>query len=161
MRTLPLSSSAAHTPSGEFATCTGAAAGGATGAGIATTAAGGIGGNGAGVVAASCSGCGAGGIGAAYAAGAVVATGAGAATTGAATTGAGAAGAGATSSPSSFFEPKPLRLNFEVLTPVIFRQSSDEQFFGASMWIFCPSITNEMPLPAWAAVLAINSAAVK
>jgi len=82
----------------------------------------------------------------------------GAATTGA---GAGAAGAGAMSSSSSFFEPKPLRLNFEVLTPVIFSQSSDEQFFGASMWIFCPSITKEMPLPAWAEVAAIKRAAAR
>ena len=77
-------------------------------------------------------------MGAAGATGAVLATGAAAA--GAAITGAGAAGAGAMSSSSSFFEPKPLTLNFEVLTPVIFRQSSDEQFFGASIWIFCPSI---------------------
>jgi hypothetical protein len=33
------------------------------------------------------------------------------------------------------------------------------QFRGASTWIFCPLISNEMPLPACAAVPAIRIAA--
>jgi hypothetical protein len=39
-------------------------------------------------------------------------------------------------------------------------QDSWSQFFGASMWIFFPSISNETELPAWAAVLAISNAAM-
>src|SRR5258708_2710100 len=45
--------------------------------------------------------------------------------------------------------------------PVIWTQSSELQFLGASMWTLRPSIWKEIPLPAWAAVLAINRLAAK
>jgi hypothetical protein len=38
-------------------------------------------------------------------------------------------------------------------------QDSESQFFGASMWILCASISSETELPAWAAVVAVNSTA--
>ena len=78
---------------------------------------------------------------------------------GAAGAGAGAGAFEATSSSSDFL---PLlrffRLTAEPLL-VTEMQDSELQFRGASMWIFCPSIWNEIPLPAWAAVEAISKAA--
>src|SRR4051794_11665320 len=155
MRTLPLFSSVAQMPSGVVGDGAGAAATGAgCGAGAAT---------GAGA-------CGVTSTGAAVAAATVVWTGAAAAVaTGAAGCGAAAwTGAGAdfaggglettSSSSSKFLDLKPLKL----LRPgaEILMQDSDSQWRGASMRIFWPSISKEMPLlPAWAEVVAMNSAA--
>lgn len=95
-------------------------------------------------------------------AGAGGAAGARAAGAGGAAAGAGAGGGAfeATSSSSDFL---PFRLRFFRLTDepllVIEMQDSELQFRGASTWILCPSIWNETPLPAWAAVEAISKAA--
>src|SRR4030095_13890478 len=154
MRTLPLFSSVDHTPIGELAATTGAAATGA-GAGAGATGAGGA----PRLVV----------VGAAGAA----ATGAtGAAATGAATGAvvvAGAvvvvvvfAGGGSDTSSSLSFEPKPLRsiLPSLPLKPgaSIWMQDSELQPRGDSMRTRWPSIWIVTPLPAWAAVVAKSSA---
>src|SRR6185437_15993989 len=72
------------------------------------------------------------------------------------------AGAVATSSSSSS-DFLPLRLMFFRLIAapllVTVRQDSELQLRDASMWIFCPSISKEIPLPARALVDAISKAA--
>src|SRR3954451_1922110 len=155
MRTLPLFSSVAQMPSGVVGAAAGAAATGAS--------------CGAGAAAIGAAACGVTSTGAAVAAATAVWTGAGAAVaTGAADCGAAAStGAGAdfdggglettSSSSSKFLDLKPLKLlrrGAEILM-----QDSDSQWRGASMRIFWPSISKEMPLlPAWAEVVAMNSA---
>src|SRR5262249_58625131 len=68
----------------------------------------------------------------------------------------------ATSSSSSL-DFLPFRLMFFRLTAepllVTERHDSELQLRAASMWIFCPSISKEIPLPACALVDAISSAA--
>jgi hypothetical protein len=94
--------------------------------------------------------------GAAGAGGGLSATRAGA---GACTEGAGG-GLLATSSSSEFlpFKFMCFRLMRDPLLDTE-RQSSELQLRGASMWILCPPISKEMPLPAWALVVNISSAA--
>src|ERR1700748_1373448 len=73
-----------------------------------------------------------------------------------------AADPGASSSPSLLlsFEDRPFRLP-DTPGAVTWTQDSDPQFRGASMCTRCPLTWKEIPLPAWAAVLAISSAAAK
>src|SRR6185312_11976623 len=176
MRTLPLLSSVCHRPSGVVGaaaggTATACGAGGAllaTGAGLAgaregwliagnpvtrSSEAGGAGG----MLFATVGAGGAGGTG-----GALFATGAGAGA-GVVATGAGCGGGGllATSSSSSDFLPFRFRFFRLIVEPLLVteRHDSELQFRGASMRIFCPSISKENPLPACAAVDAIMSAA--
>src|ERR1700730_3068828 len=157
MRTLPLFSSVAQMPSGVVGADAGAAATGAgCGAGATATGAGITGATsfttGAGVDVAIVVGAG----------GALFTTGAG---TGgvAACTGAGAGAGELLVVSSSSFDLKPLnplRLMPDRPWPEILMQDSWSQFFGASMWIFFPSISKETELRAWAAVLAIRNAAM-
>src|ERR1700690_3015922 len=84
----------------------------------------------------------------------VLATGAGdgCAATGAAGTGTvfGARAASATSSSSpEFFKLRFLRLKLDLERPgaVIWMHDNWSQFFGASMWIFFPSISKQIELP--------------
>jgi hypothetical protein len=69
---------------------------------------------------------------------------------------------GASSSPSLLlsFEDRLLRLP-DMPGAVTWMHDSDPQFRGASICTRCPLTWKEIPLPAWAAVLAINSAAAK
>src|SRR5215470_16146921 len=142
MRTLPLFSSVAHTPSGELATATGAAAtgagaGGATGAGAGAAATGAGAGAGAGTAATGATG--------APPTGAVVVVVAG----------------GATSSFLSF-EPRPFRSTLPSLPlkpgALIWTQDSELQPRGDSIWMRWPSIWNVTAPPAWAEVVAKSSA---
>src|SRR5689334_9640757 len=176
MRTLPLFSSVAHTPIGELALCTGAAATGAgAGAGAAATGAGagtaatGAGAGAASVVMALATG---GGGATRLLAGAAGAAATGA--TGAAATGAGAgatvwagavvvfAGGGSDTSSSLSLEPKPLRsiLPSLPLKPgaSIWMQLSELQPRGDSIRTRLPSIWKVTAPPAWAAVVAKSSA---
>src|SRR5580692_10887076 len=161
MRTLPLFSSVAQTPSGVVGADAGAAATGAgCGAGATATRAGITGATsfvtGAGVVVATVAGAG----------GVLFTTGAGTGGVVVCTTGGGAglcAGGVELLVASSSFDLKPLRplrLKPDRPWPEILMQDSWSQFFGASMWIFFPSISKETELPAWAAVLAISNAAM-
>src|SRR5262245_44690662 len=170
MRTLPLFSSVAHTPSGELATATGAAATGAgaaaTGAGAGAAATGAGAGAGAGVMSLVTTGAGA-----ATGAGAgVAATGAGAGAGAAATGATGAAATGAVvvvvagAGASSFLscEPRPFRsiLPSLPLKPgaLIWMQDSELQPRGDSIWMRWPSIWSVTAPPAWAEVVAKSSA---
>src|SRR5215470_14997606 len=174
MRTLPLFSSVAHTPIGELAATTGAAATGAgAGAGAAATAAGAAAtGAGSGVMALATGGGGATRLVVAGAAGAAATGATGAAATGAAT---GAvvvaggvvvvvvfAGGGSDTSSSLSFEPKPLRsiLPSLPLKPgaSIWMHDSELQPRGDSMRTRWPSIWIVTPLPAWAELVAKSSA---
>src|SRR5258708_2959301 len=142
MRTFPLFSSVAHTPSGVVGARAGAAA---MRAGVVA------------VDATDGAGAGASGVeGVRLVAGAVVGG-----TPASATGAAGAGGSVRCATSSSWLDfiflkpkPEPERLGAET-----WMQDSESQFFGASMRILCPSISKEIELPACAAVVAINNAA--
>ena len=57
---------------------------------------------------------------------------------------------------SESFKPKP---EPERPGAVIYMHDSESQFLGTSMWTRFPLISKEIELPAWAAVVAISSAA--
>src|SRR5258708_4818056 len=162
MRTFPLFSSVAHTPSGVVGARAGAAAMGAGVVAVDATDGAGAGAGAGAATAISSLAAGAGGATATGVDGVLLASGTDGCGTPASATGAAGAGGSVRCATSSswldfiFLKPKP---EPERLGAETWMQDSESQFFGASMRILCPSISKEIELPACAAVVAISNAA--